>query len=386
MARAVSRILYLFLPVKKGRILFCSFNGMQYTCNPKYIFESLYRRFGQQYEYVWVLNDREKLPMAFRDTVKVVKYRSVRYVYHWMRSGVHINNMGFEPALPNRKKQLYINTWHGGGAYKCVSFDVKMYSKGCKWYCNRIRQLTKNTTDCFLSSSKRFTDVTSEDFRIAENRFVPTGMPRNDRFFSSDPTKTHMLKKQICERHHIDPDNLLVLYAPTFRSYGANLRNPNSDACCPCIENAFETAFGKKVTFLYRRHISRHDTATQPRREHPDIVDLTHYPDMQDLLEIADVLITDYSSSIWDFALTGKPGFLYMPDLAEYQSDRGFYTPLDKWPFPYTESIDGLCRLIVSYNTQENDDRIQAHLNLLVSYERGHAADRVIDIIMRHTR
>lgn len=385
MARVVFRIFYLFIPVKRNSILFCSFSGMQYTCNPKYIFESLYSRFGRRYEYVWVLDNREKLPGEFRGSVKTVKFRSVKYIYHMMRSEVIVDNVGFESFLPKRSEQLLINTWHGGGAYKKVSADMKMHSEGVKWYIRRVRELSEGTTDFFLSSSRTFTDITSEDFFMDRNCFIPTGMPRNDRFFSSDAGKSLALRQRICGQYHVASDSLLVLYAPTFRNYGANMRNISRDACCPCVENVLEATFGRKVTFLHRRHICRNDTATHPRCENPDIVDFTHYPDMQDLLEIADVLITDYSSSIWDFALTGKPCFLYMPDLAEYRYDRGFYTPLDKWPFPYTESIDGLCGLIASYNVEENARRISAHQKLLGSYEHGHATSRVVEIIEKHT-
>lgn len=82
--------------------------------------------------------------------------------------------------------------------------------------------------------------------------------------------------------------------------------------------------FGKEVTFLYRRH--RHSLPGTDSGF--PVVDVTDYPDMQDLLEFADVLITDYSSSIWDFGITLKPAFLYVPDLERFESERGFYTPI----------------------------------------------------------
>lgn len=383
--RIVFRFFGLFLPVKKNRILFCSFHGMQYTCNPKYIFESLYRQYGRQFEYVWVIDDATKIPEEFRLVVKTVKFRSLKYICHMMRADVIIDNSGFEVALPKRKKQLFINTWHGGGAYKKVAAGFNMRSKGLAWYIRRIQKLTNGTTDCFLSSSKAFTEVTAKDFHIDRSCFVPTGMPRNDRFFYPSAGRSRNLRQQICGLYDIVPDNLLVLYAPTFRNNGRNMRNIDSDVCCPCIEHALAMTFGRNITFLYRRHICRNDIATHSRHGTPDVVDLTQYPDMQDLLDIADVLITDYSSSIWDFALTGKPGFLYMPDLPEYEYDRGFYTPLDKWPFPYAESIDELCELIAAYNAEENEKRISDHYRLLGSYECGKAIPSVIEIIKGHT-
>ena len=81
MARVVFRIFYLFIPVKRNSILFCSFSGMQYTCNPKYIFESLYSRFGRRYEYVWVLDNREKLPGDGFGKDRKVQIRKI-YISH----------------------------------------------------------------------------------------------------------------------------------------------------------------------------------------------------------------------------------------------------------------------------------------------------------------
>ena len=115
-----------------------------------------------------------------------------------------------------------------------------------------------------------------------------------------------------------------------------------------------------------------------------NVIDLTHYPDMQDLLDLADILITDYSSSIWDFSFTGKPGFLYIPDSTEYIEERGFYLPFSQWPFPYSGTIDGLCTLLASYSTEENHKRTSAHQNLLGSYECGYATGKIVDIIVKH--
>lgn len=107
-----------------------------------------------------------------------------------MRSEVIVDNVGFESFLPKRSEQLLINTWHGGGAYKKVSADMKMHSEGVKWYIRRVRELSEGTTDFFLSSSRTFTDITSDDFFMDRNCFIPTGMPRNDRFFLPTPGKT----------------------------------------------------------------------------------------------------------------------------------------------------------------------------------------------------
>lgn len=102
---------------------------------------------------------------------------------------------------------------------------------------------------------------------------------------------------------------------------------------------------------------------------------------MQDLLEFADIMITDYSSSIWDFCITRKPAFLYVPDLQKFMEERGFYTPIDLWPYPYSTTIDGLCRLIDNYSEENSINRIIAHQKEVGSHEKGNAAEKVSDLI-----
>ena len=102
---------------------------------------------------------------------------------------------------------------------------------------------------------------------------------------------------------------------------------------------------------------------------------------MQELLLISDVLITDYSSSIWDFSLTGKPAFLFTPDLDAYTGERDFYTPIDSWPYPYSEDMDGFVKLIEAYDAQASEEKIRAHHQKLGNCESGAAAKACADRI-----
>lgn len=110
--RILLRAFYVF-PVKKNRILFSSFEGKNYGCNPKYIYEYMYKHWGDSYEYVWCLNDSSSLPLEYKATC--VRFLSMSHLYYLLTSKAIISNMGIEPMFPKRKKQLFINTWHGGG-------------------------------------------------------------------------------------------------------------------------------------------------------------------------------------------------------------------------------------------------------------------------------
>lgn len=379
------RIGYIF-PVKKKRILFSSYEGMQYTCNPKYIFQEVYDRFGDSFDYVWVLNNPDNLPEKYRKKVKTVKYLSPKHIYSLLTSGFIVNNLGIEPIIPKRKSQTFINTWHGGGAYKVVSSDMNMFSESERFYIRHMRNIRKKGTDIFLSSCQKFTEVSSRDFDIDLNRFIPSGLPRNDRFFNSDEAKRINLKKNITKQYNIPENNLLVLYAPTFRGSHRKQATIDNMVCSSKVAMALETKFGKPVSFLFRSHISKENKNILNTDSAINVVNLTEYPDMQDLLYISDILITDYSSSIWDYSITMKPGFLYTPDLKDYMTNRGFYTSIDSWPYNHSETIDELCAKILSYSEKDNFDKIVRHQKALGSYEKGNSVNKIFEILETKVR
>ena len=379
-ARVMLRVGYVF-PVRKNRILFSSYEGMQYTCNPKYIFESAFDKFGASYEYVWVLNNPDNLPEKYRGIIKTVKYLSPKHIYYLLTSGFIINNLGIEPIIPKRKSQTFINTWHGGGAYKIVSSDMNMFSKSERFYIRHMRDIRKKGTDIFLSSCKKFTEISSRDFDIPINRFIPSGLPRNDRFFNIDDVNRISLRKCLTSKYEIPENNILVLYAPTFRGSHRKQATIDKSVCSFKVAEALKQKFGGTVSFLFRSHISKENKYCQESDSMVHIVNMTDYSDMQDLLYIADILITDYSSSIWDYSILKKPAFLYTPDLKEYLFDRGFYTPIESWPYTFSETIDGLCKNILTYTEKDSLARIATHQDTLGSYEQGNAISYINNIL-----
>lgn len=378
--RTLLRTGFVF-PVKKTQILLSSYEGKMYGCNPRYIFESLIEQYPE-YDYIWVLNDHDKLPNQYSKNVKTVKFLSLSHIKALMTSKIIVSNLGIEPFIPKRKCQTFINTWHGGGAYKQVSSNLVMFNDDERYYVKAMRDLRASMTDTFLSSCERFTEVSSKDFAIPRNRFIQSGMPRNDRFIKGNQSDKEVLRKKICNSFKLDENSLLVLYAPTYRGNHWEQANIDSKICCPEVADSFQKRFNRPVSFLFRSHLSKNQSDMMINTG-VCIADLTTYPDMQDLLDIADVLITDYSSSIWDFSLTRKPGFLYMPDLKDYLKERGFYTPLEDWPFPYAEDIDGFCKLIEDYSPEKGKAMIDHHHDVLNSYENGNATKFVVDYIKK---
>lgn len=110
-------------------------------------------------------------------------------------------------------------------------------------------------------------------------------------------------------------------------------------------------------------------------------MDLSDYPDMQELLLVADVLITDYSSCMWDFSLTGKPCFIYAADSEQYISERDFYTPMASWPFSIALNNEELRQNILNYNEKAYRQKVKKHHERMGICESGHASELVADAI-----
>lgn len=371
--RILLRVFYIF-PVKKNRILFSSFEGMNYGCNPKYIFEYMYKHWGDSCEYIWCLNDSSNLPSGYK--VTCVRFLSIPHLYYLLTSKVIISNLGIEPMIPKRKKQVFINTWHGGGAYKIGKLTARFISKSRRYSMKTMNRIRAKMTNYVISSCAAFTEGHSIKFYIDKKYFLPIGMPRNDLFFSI-PEK-QVIREKIANLYHIDSNREFVLYAPTFRGeYRKSTINDsqlNPQLVCASVKERF----GREAVMLYRCHIGTVDLELE------GTVNVSDYQDMQELLLVADVFITDYSSSIWDYSFTNKPGFLFTPDLQEYKENVDLHTPIELWPYPYAQTTEELCKLILKYDETEALNKIRTHHALLGSYERGNATVEICEIVKKH--
>lgn len=352
------------LPVKTNRVLFSAYSGKSYSCNPKYICEKLLEKCGDNVEIIWAFNDPGKF--SFNDRrIKTVKFKSPAYIYYALTSHVFVDNVESWSVLPSRKDQLVINTWHGGGAYK----GVGLKRKDTNGETDKNMLAKHSRVGLYLSSSKAFSEMTLRNSFGYKGYIMECGMPRNDILIN--PPSGLALK--VKARLGVPQDTKLCIFAPTFRADTGYEAKLDYEAVLASLEKRF----GGEWKMLYRAHYYVGNSAGASR-----ITDVSDYPDMQELLLASDVLITDYSSSMWDFSLTGKPAFLYMPDLEEYSgSEREFYTPVSQWPYSYATTPDGLAEIIENYDAAASEEKIKKHHEALGITESGEAASAVADMI-----
>ena len=364
--RILLRLFYI-IPINERKIVFISWEGKQYACNPKYIFEYMYNHYTDGYIYVWSLKNREKLPSNFIN-IQICGYLTFKYIFSMMTAKYVITNHAVEPFFPFRKNQNIIYTWHGGGAYKKMD-GVKVYIKR-KWSRSVMRDIRSKMITYAISSCEKFTEIHSNVWNIPEVRFLPIGMPRNDILFSQN---SRVIEK-VYRHYNIDADKKIILYAPTFRG---DFRMPDNvtsfcDLDIEKVLNTLKNKYGKAFVFLYRAHYNIYGSLDNSS----NIISVSDYPDMQELLCATEILITDYSSSIWDFSFAYRPCFLYAPDVKKYQEEQGFYTPIEKWPFPLAETNEQLVESIINFDEEKYKYAVKKHHADLGSYESGTACEQ----------
>lgn len=372
LTRFFTRALFIF-PVKKNRVSFISFGGRSFTCCPKYIYNELVNSYGNKLEYIWFFRNPDTVIIDNPDntSVKKIKFLSFKFFYYLATSKYIISNYSMITRPPLRKKQIYINTWHGGGAYKKVGLHAEV--KARKRTDITFNLLAKDTT-WFVSSCNIFTNVMSKDMRMPVSKFLNIGMPRNDIFFT-DYTN---IANKVRLYYSIPSDKKILLYAPTYRgepgSFSENVQLDINKAI-----NALESKFGSEFICLYRGHYYIHDKVLD------NTINASDYPDMQELLCAADILVTDFSSSMWDFSLTKKPCFLFAPDLAEYGSSREFYTEPEKWGFPIALTNEEFSQNIADFDQIKYEKNLDFSHSYFGSFEKGTATKQFIEKIFNNS-
>ena len=354
------------LPIKKNRVFLINNLSHKYAGNPKYVAEYLDRTYPGQFEIVISVKHPEEYEHLRQRGIKVVKFNTLSYFVNAMTCKVFLTNSGGYSYLPLRKKQYTINTWHGGGAYKKCGTDMYNNSKTFR----KDLWLQGKQTSAFLSTCDRFTQEISRAMIIPKEVFWGVGMPRNDMLIHPDEA----LRKEIREKLGLAEDEKLILFAPTYRKPGddyfqdsiAISYGVDSNRVC----KAMEQRFGGKWRFAVRYHpnvVNREDMCDD------GVMDLTDYEDMQELLLAADAMINDFSSSMWDFMLTGKPSFLFAVDLAHYIATTEVYTPVSEWPFPQSVNNDELEKNILEFDEEAYAAACKRHYEGLGGCETGKA-------------
>ena len=347
-------------PIDEKCVMFESMWGRKYSCNPMHFYLWL-NEHHPEYTCVWSLND-PRTPVAGK-AVRV--RRGSREYYHYLATAKYLfNNVNFEDAYVKRAGQIEVQTMHGT-PYKTLGLDVKEDFPTEK---SQIKYVKKNQRWDYLVAQGRFAEEMAWQWFRFHKTILRTGYPRTDILNNID-TET---KQKIKLKLGLPLDKKFILYAPTWR-----------------IKNQFDfkldlkqmrTALEKDYVLGVRMH-HLVGKGYSFEADNKFVYDLTDYISIEDLYLIADILITDYSSVMFDFAMTGKPMLFYTYDLTAYSQDlRGVYFDLQKEaPGPLLFSTDELVKAIKHIDSFKSDyaDRIAIFRNKYLTYECGNSCEQI---------
>ncbi|MCG5216634.1 CDP-glycerol glycerophosphotransferase family protein [Streptosporangium sp. KLBMP 9127] len=368
-----------FYPAERAKPLrdatvYVAYEGRQYEGNVRAIYEERARR-GDGGEHIWVVKDGAFVPpspaeLGFDSEVRptVVRAGSREHYAALARSRYVVSNSFLPPWFRARDDQTVVQAWHGTPLKRIGSDQAHMVRdpRPPAWH----RQAAEvRGWDLLLSQSPWSTPVLRRALGY-QGEVLEVGYPRND--VLCDPER-EVLAAKVRRRLGLAAGSTVVLYAPTYRDYDRK----NSTVKLNIAQA--RKALGKDHELLVRAH------AMQAAPIIPDdgfAHDVTTYPDMADLLLVADILVTDYSAVMFDFAATGRPMIFYAYDLDRYTTKRGLYFDLhEEAPGPLLTTTAEVVRAIrdIDTLTPAYADRYDAFRQTYAPRDDGKATLRVVD-------
>ena len=349
--------LFWIFPIKNSKIFLLCFDGTNigYDAKEFVIWMNENKKINN---IIWGCKSNKEVKNFKLENVTFVKIKSFKGIYNLLTSRVILYNINPPSFLPYRKKQILINTWHGY-AYKKVGKYVKGYSK------DRF-----NLATCFISHSDLYTKNVLLDSFEFEKDILNCGAPRNDVFF--DKNKMSSRKKAVYDYYSIDYNKKIILFAPTFRGDFEQFKIELDYK--RIMQSAMKCFKWNDCVFIYRFHPM---IKIKEDINNDNIINGSTYPDMQDLLCASDILITDYSGCIWDFALSRKMAFLFATDLDLYLKDRGLYYDLRKLPFPIATNNNELINNILNFNNETYLNELEKYFKKNKTYDNGNSCKTI---------
>ena len=340
----LSLIIRCFYPVKRGRVMCWAYNFKQYSCNPRYLTEYLLEQ-GADYDIYWVFTKKVDTT-GIDKRIHTVRLRSWQYFILVNTAEYLITNSRTDPwriYWHKRPGQKYLQLWHGGIALKQVEKDAER-ELGFSYVQKAKRD--SRACDLMVSGCRTQTDLLRQKFWY-DGEILECGIPRNDIFFR---TEQHaLMRQQIGQQYGIGTGCHIVLYAPTFRrNHSIAPYRIDWQEVLPHLRAFYG---GDEVVILLRLHpnlLNRIDVSSLINC--PQVIDVTRHHDMQELLCVSDMLITDYSSSMFDFTMQHRPCLLYATDVEQY--DRGYYFDFRDLPYPLARTQQELIHAIDTFDRE----------------------------------
>ncbi len=358
----------------RTRALFESWRG-RYNDSPRVISETL-SAVAPKIEQAWVSSPRGVFP----EGTELIPRHSPQYFLALARCDLLVTNDLVTRQYFKGPKVVYVQTWHGS-PIKVIGLheSAPRYRNGKRHLGRLLRDVAK--WDYLLSPSKAYSEIFRGAFGY-EGEILEVGYPRNDILVADDGTRRAAVRDSLS----IGPDQLVVLYAPTWRD---DAQLPTGGFYQPELIE-WDQLFrhlpeGAVVLNRLHQHVA---SSTLPQTA-GRLIDVSQHEEIADLILASDALVSDYSSLIYDYAVYGKPIILHTPDLAHYRdSVRAFYFDYASWaPGPITSTTAELGEALGALGEVEraHADAYQLFVTKYCEFEKGQASRSVVDLLVsRH--
>lgn len=374
--------------VDERTIIFESFMGRSYSDNPRALYEEMIKnKKFDDYKFIWCFKKtEEKSEIEDLKRAKIVKYNSKEYYEAYSKAKYFISNSRIPEAIKPRDGQEYIQTWHGT-PLKRLGYDLQNEGGNALNSLKDMRKKYKDDAERYkymLSPSKFCTEKFKSCFNLKENNpeceIIEEGYPRND--FLSNYTKEDINRiKKILGINNINKK--IILYAPTWRDnqHTAGVGYTyKADVDFDLLQKELQDDY----IILFRAHYFVANSFDFEKYK-GFIYDVSKYESINDLYVVSDMLITDYSSVFFDYAILKRPMLFYMYDLEAYRDDiRGFYIDLNELPGEIVGTEKELINSIKNINLSTfYNEKYKAFNDKFNYLDDGKVSHRVIEKIIK---
>lgn len=373
------RVMNTILPVKKKRIVFSSSVGKSYSGNPRYIYEFIRKqKYDEKWECIWFY---EKEPFRIPGHVKQVRYKTLSYLRYMATARVWIFD-GRQPAFLRRKpKTYYIQTWHGTPLKKLGTDLEAVFMSGGLDLATYKKNFTDNahTWDYLISQNPFSTETFRRCFDF-KGKMLEFGYPRNDILIRKN-TPAYVAKKR--QAMGIPDGKKVLLYAPTWRD--DEFTGEQKYSFRPAMDfDKMQRELGDDYVMLVKYHYLIQDAIDWSPYE-GFVLPFDQTEDISKLYLVADALITDYSSAMFDYSLLKRPMFFFAYDLEKYENTlRGFYFSYEEqMPGPIVQTTDELIASIRNYSMAHFDEKYRRFTDTYNPFDDGFACAKVFDLIKK---
>lgn len=365
---------YRRFPIQKNKIVFKTFG--KYMDHGKYIAEEILRQ-NLPYDLVWLIDDGEEVRLP--DGIRTVNPKDQEtFCYELATAKLWISDVEMPHTVRKRRGQIYIQTKHWAGVtLKKFYLDAQSLLADIP----RVRNWRKDfhSIDYMITGSDFDTETCRRGFEF-KKKVWQVGSPRSDILFHSENVREKVYQYCGCSR-----DKQFLLYAPTYRFDQVDGRNKmevrSIDLNYREVLDALEYKFGGDWKILLRLHpaVAKYSKDMELPQ---GVIDVSAYDDVQELVAVSEVMISDYSSVMFESAFIKRPVFLFTTDYQEYvKKEYELLIEISDLPFPRAENNEELCQLIRNFDQEKYEESVGKFLDKYGVKEDGNASKRVVEHI-----